>query len=160
MRETLQRARSCVSNGVPVAENDGLIIRLRLRTNVSRGTAGFVTFDARHLCALLSDAARPARERWQARTAGYFYSLDAAGGREIVAYHWHPTGRSHVTAPHLHLGAGAGTLAPELSKAHPLTGRVTPVAVLRLLIERFAVAPRRADWDAVLNQADGDLTDG
>jgi hypothetical protein len=64
-----------------------------------------------------------------------------------------------VSTPHLHLGAGAGTLRRELQKAYLATGLVTPVALLRLLIESFELRPRREDWDAVLEQAHGLLAE-
>jgi hypothetical protein len=49
----------------------------------------------------------------------------------------------------LHLGAALGTLRTEMTKAHLHTGVVTPVAIPALAVERFGVAPRRADWASV-----------
>jgi hypothetical protein len=105
--------------------------------------------EIRHFSMPVSNAARPARERWEAHTTGYHYALERPDGPEIVAYHWHPAGRSHVSEPHIHWGAGAGALIPELAAAHLLTGHVGPAAVLRLAIERFHVAPRRSDWSSI-----------
>ncbi|MGD9894924.1 MAG: hypothetical protein AB7U18_26875, partial [Dehalococcoidia bacterium] len=79
-------------------------------------------------------------------------------GREIVAYHWHPQGRSHVRTPHLHLGAALGTLRNEVTKAHLYTGMITPVAILSLVIEHFGVAPRRPDWATIFEQTERELT--
>ena len=108
----------------------------------------------RHFYTMAADTSREIRHRWQARTTSYYYKLDGTDGREILAYHWHPGSRSPVTLPHLHLGAGAGTLRRELEKAHILTGHVTPVALLALVITHFDARPLRADWPAVLHQAD------
>jgi hypothetical protein len=59
----------------------------------------------------------------------------------------------HVTPPHHHLGAGVGTVRGELVKAHLPTDRVTPAALLALLLDRFGVRPRRADRQVALDQA-------
>jgi hypothetical protein len=111
----------------------------------------------RHFYGLISGATQHAPHRWHARTTGYAYQLDDADGREILAYHWHPAGRSPVARPHLHIGAGAGSLRNELQKAHIGTGFVTPVTLVLLLLESFAVRPRRADWAAVVDAADAAL---
>src|ERR1035441_102287 len=44
------------------------------------------------------------RGPWKVSTAGYFYALDDSRDREIIAYHWHPGGRSPIRFPHLHVG--------------------------------------------------------
>lgn len=107
-----------------------------------------------HFYTLVADASRERQHRWEARTTGYSYRIGDAKGHEILAYHWHPSGRSPITQPHLHLGAGAGVLQRELQKAHVGTGFVTPVPLLSPLLESFAVRPRRADWAMVLASAD------
>lgn len=48
--------------------------------------------------------AEPPRGLWDAETAAYEYRLSDQDDREILAYHWHPEGQSHVETPHLHLG--------------------------------------------------------
>lgn len=132
-----------------------------MATSRLRRTGGsFVTLRFVHRFAVLTDADRPTRAHWQTRTVSYAYQLHDPDGREIVAYHWHPAGRGHVTMPHLHLGAGAGRLTPELTTAHLLTGAVTPVAALTLAIEAFGVNPRRPDWAAVFERAGTDLGEG
>jgi hypothetical protein len=113
---------------------------------------GPLTLSIQHYYALVADTTHNQRNRWQAKVATYYYTLDGTDGREILAYHWHPSGRSQTTTPHLHLGAGAGTLRTELMKAHLETGLVTPVALLSLVIEQCGVQPRRADWSAVLER--------
>ncbi len=85
------------------------------------------------------------------------YKLDHSDGREIIAYHWHPEGLSHERRPHLHVGAGFGSLRPEWHKAHLPTGHVSPTAILLLLIDQLGVAPRRDDWPDVFAQLDAAL---
>jgi hypothetical protein len=153
-RQALQRAISCVTSVVVSTQADTAETKLNCTGRLPRLSGGeAISLNIRHTFVLVHDASREARYRWLARTTGYLYALEAADGREILAYHWHPGGRSPVTTPHLHLGAAAGTLRRELEKAHLATGFVTPVALLTLLIEQFAVRPRRGDWAAVLDRA-------
>lgn len=153
LRDTLQRALSCVTVAVFARQSGSSRSELSLTCPLALARGGHLTLTIWHYYLLVADASHDARRRWQARTTGYRYAIEDADGREILAYHWHPTGRSHTTMPHLHLGAGAGTLRPELTKAHLATGPVTPVALLTLLLEPFAVRPRRTDWPAILERA-------
>ena len=68
-----------------------------------------------------------------------------------MAYHWHPTERSDVMFPHLHLGPGAKAEQSELMKAHLPTGGIALEDVLRLAIRDFAVRPRRRNWAEILD---------
>jgi hypothetical protein len=80
-------------------------------------------------------------------TRGYDYSLRTADGCEVVDYHWHPLGKSHVTAPHLHLGeAQLRHDAVLSSKDHLPTGRITFEAVVRIAINSGAT-PLHADHE-------------
>lgn len=159
LRETLQQAISCVSDGVLTTETDSVEVKLMLNPRRIRCSNAFVSLSLRYSAALVAHADQAVRSRWLAHTTGYMCALDDDDGREILSYHWHPQGRSHVTTPHLHLGAGAGALRRELQKAHLATGLVTPIALLRLLIESFAVRARRTDWLPVLDRAEATLTD-
>ena len=85
---------------------------------------------------------------------GYNYELQA-GGCPLLAWHWHPVGRSPITWPQLHLHGGSG--AVDLSKAHLAMGTVTLPAILRGAIMDLGVVPRRCDWLTVLEQAIADL---
>ena len=99
-------------------------------------------------------------------TAAYQYGVDDTNGREMFAYHWHPHVEG-VAYPHLHISRGAvmqafdavrlspsrNALQPQLADAHLPTRRIALEDVLRLLIEQFAVVPRRGDWDAALRLA-------
>lgn len=86
------------------------------------------------------------------QTVAYAYRLDAPAG-ELIAYHWHPQGRSTVTSPHLHLGAGAELGFGRLQGAHVPTGRIAIEDVLRLSIDELAVRPLRDDWRDILEPA-------
>jgi len=79
------------------------------------------------------------------------------GGQEILAYHWHPEGRSHVGTPHLHLGAGAEIGWPGLQKVHLPTGLVILPDQIELAIGS-GVHARRSDWRRVLDHARNELT--
>jgi hypothetical protein len=127
------------------------------RGRLTRPAGGHLGFYMLHAFATVLDTDRPRSERWQARTVGYQYRLEDAGGREIVAYHRHPQGLSHVAVPHLHLGVGLGSILAEMTRAHLQTGRITPVAILAIAVENFGVAPRRADWAAIFARAAQDL---
>ncbi len=95
---------------------------------------------------------------YRVQTTRYRYEIQDSLERELLAFHWHPSGRSNVVHPHLHL---SGRLPPldigprdapiALGEMHlPTGGLVTLTDVVRLLITEFGVAPRRADWAAVL----------
>jgi hypothetical protein len=80
-------------------------------------------------------------QRWRVITTGYVYSLDDANLQEILAFHWHPTGRSPVIEPHLHLGPGARVGYDRLHRAHIPTGHITIQEVLLLAINDLGVEP-------------------
>ena len=88
---------------------------------------------------------------WGVRPTGYRYEVREHDGPELVAYHWHPTGNSAITFPHVHahiLGSAA-----DLSKRHLPTGVVTPAEIVRCLIAELGVEPLRSDWQDVLANA-------
>jgi hypothetical protein len=91
---------------------------------------------------------------WLVQIMAYQYTLLDQDQREILTFHLHPEGLSHVTTPHVHLGPGAGQLRPELTRAHVPTGPVTLAAVVRLAIVEFSVGPLRSDWDATVRRAE------
>jgi hypothetical protein len=95
-----------------------------------------------------------ARGPWKVRTVAYYYTVGEAGehGREMFAYHWHPSERTAITYPHFHLYQGAGPMREDVRKAHFPTGRIAFEDVLRLLITQFGVLPFRDDWEAILDQ--------
>jgi len=92
---------------------------------------------------------------WVVDVQAYEYVLlDRAFG-EIVAYHWHPSGPSRVTHPHLHIG---GRTSPtDLSKVHLTTGRVSLADVVSMAIVELGVEPLRPDWRDVLDRAEREL---
>lgn len=153
-REAVQQAMSCVSAGVVLIDPGGHTasdtpgslslsenpVRLPGDHRISLGVDYFFRVEGN----------AELRPLWRVRIVTYFLTLLDADLREIVAYHWHPEGRSHETEPHLHLGAGAGSLRPELSRAHLPTARIAVQDVLRLAVEAFDVRPRRRDWADVL----------
>jgi hypothetical protein len=155
---TLQQAMSCLATAVfvrdghlpaggpytltfaggdPVSLGGAHRIRLRVRQN----------YDV---------APTSAGERsWSVQTIAYAYELLLPTDRELLAYHWHPTSRSPVHRPHLHLAAH--TVLLDLTRAHPPTGLVTLPAILRFAVLDLDAQPRRADWQAVLDATETDL---
>jgi len=93
------------------------------------------------------------RGPWRVSTGGYFYSLDDPDNREIIAYQWHPEGRSPMQFPHLHLGSGAGCRREDLAAAHCPTGRISVEEFLRFAIVDLHVEPLRPDWADVFDEA-------
>ncbi len=95
---------------------------------------------------------------WRPNPAGYWCELLHSGERELLAYHWHPTGASTITWPHIHV---SGPTAPvDLTRGHLPTGVVVLPAVLRYAIADLGVEPLRPDWEAVLAGAERALRAG
>ena len=103
------------------------------------------------------------RDRYDAVTIAYSYHLYDLQGSELIAFHWHPTGVSPVTYPHLHLTSRVRPFEiddpthpnwqPALisfSDMHIPTGPILLENVVRLLIDEFGVVPLRPDWDEIL----------
>lgn len=93
------------------------------------------------------------RGPYKVSTVGYLYALDDADGREVLAYHWHPKGRSHEARPHLHLGAGAAVGHAGVAAAHLPTERIALESLLRCALTDLGVEPLRPDWRRVLDDA-------
>ncbi len=90
----------------------------------------------------------------------YQYRLLDRDEREQLVYHWQPgpdyLGPDH---PHLHVSASLNAQtsaivrqAIDLDKLHLATGRVSLASVVRMLISKFRVAPRRHDWADTLDR--------
>jgi hypothetical protein len=106
------------------------------------------------------------RGPYKVQTAAYYYALEDQDGREILAYHWHP---SQPQYPHLHVGPGAvdsqwlaaverspqtNALRPDLMGAHLPTGRIALEDVVELVLDQFQVAPKRArHWRQTLTRS-------
>ena len=84
-------------------------------------------------------------------TSGYIYTVFDSRPQQVLNYHWHPGGRSHIVTPHLHFKQGAQVGLSEVRDAHLPTGYVTLSAFVEFLIRDFSVAPLRDDWKSVLN---------
>jgi hypothetical protein len=85
-------------------------------------------------------------------TTRYSYTVLDRLERELVAYHYHPSGVNWCTYPHLHVAATSDLFS---GKAHLATGWVSLPAVVRMLIEDPAnpVVSLRPDWSRVLDAA-------
>lgn len=160
VKEALQRAVSCVSDAVLVVSPGGYR---------PAGSIHYLTF-AQEFVRLKDDGAGLGlrtrysyrlqndptdRRAWLAACVDYLYAIHNADEREILAYHWHPDGRSPLVAPHLHLGPGAALGRVELTRAHLPTGAVGLPAVLQFAIRDLGVRPLRDDWTAILDAPEG-----
>lgn len=92
---------------------------------------------------------------WSTRNQGYAYTFATHHEAEILAFHWHPSGFSPNTFPHVHIGSAMiATDAPvrprDFHRAHIPTGQVFIEDVVRFAIAELGVTPLRNDWDAVL----------
>ena len=88
---------------------------------------------------------------WRTTTAGYRYTVTTGDGAEVLAWHWHPGGRSKVTRPHHHVGTSQ--LRPDgvlNTKHHVPGGRVALEDVLEHLVTDLGVTPERDDCLEVL----------
>ena len=79
----------------------------------------------------------------------YALAIHNGQDQEVVAYHWHPD--VGFKAPHLHLGHGAGEIAPSLQKAHLPSGEVDLRDFLLLAIREVGVLPLRPDFAEILS---------
>jgi hypothetical protein len=102
------------------------------------------------------------RRRWRVTTRMYQYRLLDRDERELLVYHWQPSdlyaGPDH---PHVHVSASLSahvsaidTETIDLDGRHMATGRVSPAAFIRMLIEEFGVAPQRSNWRQTLDRAE------
>jgi hypothetical protein len=153
--DPLQRAVSCVTKGVlnvtgyhPANEPHVLALgggRQGLKDGYT------LTLEQRY------DIVEAEGERgpWKVTTRGYIYALDDPDDREIVAYHWHPDGRSTEDRPHVHLGAGSGVTHVGLAGAHIPTSRVALEDFLLMCIEQFGIPAQRDDYLKILRETRG-----
>ena len=113
--------------------------------------------------AVVASPGQSNRPRFRAEIVRYFYGVQDLSGRELFAYHWHPSGMSPVLTPHLHVSSASPiTLPPRKSDSDPTelllnrlhfpTHRIDLTELARFLITEVGVGPRRPDWEQVLEQ--------
>lgn len=101
------------------------------------------------------------QQPYRATIANYAYAIQDLSGSELFAYHWHPTGVSHVKTPLMHFNGSTPVRMPKrpghpdervlsLRRAHFPTRRIELAAFIRFLIRDLDVEPRRPDWEQVL----------
>jgi hypothetical protein len=89
---------------------------------------------------------------WQVQRAAYFYAVGRHDTGELLAYHWHPLGKSPVVSPHLHVRANIQLGERWLGKVHLPTGPIELEDVVALTIEELGAEPLREDWELLLNE--------
>lgn len=147
---TRRDSRITVGNPITLIFNAGERIRL--------ASPERIYLEASQWCIAVSPS-DDVRRQWALQVSSYIYRVSTHDGVEILAFHWHPDGHSHVIDPHLHIGpASIGTNAQyrpgTMHNAHFPTGSVPLASVIRMAIEELGVEPRRPDWDAILRFAD------
>lgn len=95
----------------------------------------------------------PEPRQWQVHLVGYSYEL-YRDDAELLLYHWHPQGSSHLVEPHLHLGPSLLAAIGTKRALHLPTGEIRLAAFVTMLIREFGVRARRRDWQAILDSAD------
>lgn len=79
------------------------------------------------------------------------HAVQTIDDAEVIAFHWHPGGKSEVTEPHVHVGSTQLNPAGVLSKKHHIPApRMSVEGVLRFCIEQLKVEPLRENWSSVL----------
>ena len=145
-QDPLQRAFACVTKAVPRSQGGYHVspephaITLGTggtRVRLSGASRVHIRFTQFYRIVPVDES----RHSWQVVATSYFYALDDADQREIIAFHWHPDRRSDVTEPHLHLGPGARIGYDRLHRAHIPTGHVTIQDVLHLAVSDLGVEP-------------------
>lgn len=105
---------------------------------------------------------------FEVSTSSYQYAVLDVDEKEIVVYHWHPTGVSAATMPHPHVTA-AGAVELRQRAGSRLTGRKTHLGAfhlptgqvlledgVELLVREFAVDPLLPDWESILSRNRGE----
>lgn len=87
---------------------------------------------------------------WQVQRAAYFYAVGRQDTGELLAFHWHPRGKSPVTTSHLHVRANIQIGERWLGKVHLPTGFVAIEDIVKLAIRELGVEPIREDWEALI----------
>ena len=153
--EMIQRAVSCVSDSVVsvrggyyVADTSHTLVMNRGNPVRLGGTSALWLSIQQYYRIVGSETPRTP---WTVAEVGYRYEVMDADAREILAYHWHPTGQSSFVSQHLHIGHGAMLGREEFQNAHLPTGYVSVADLVRLLVEDFGVTPRHGNWESVLS---------
>jgi hypothetical protein len=89
---------------------------------------------------------------WKVQRAAYFYAVGRQDTGELLAFHWHPRGKSPIVAPHLHVRANIQVGERWLGKVHLPTGYLAIEDIVRLVIQELSAEPLREDWEALLTQ--------
>ena len=153
--DTIQSAVSCVSDSVVSVRGGYYVADMSHTLVMNRGNpvrlgGTYTLWLSIQLYYRIVKSGTP-RTPWTVAEVGYRYETMDANAREILAYHWHPTGQSSFISQHLHIGYGAMIGREELQNAHLPTGYVSVIDIMRLLVREFGVSPRRANWESVLN---------
>lgn len=88
---------------------------------------------------------------WQVDRVAYFYAIGRQDSGELLAYHWHPRGKSPVVSPHLHVRANIQVGDRWLGKVHLPTAAIPLENIVALVINELGAEPLREDWESVVD---------
>ncbi len=131
-------APSAAPHALIMAGNDAVALRGASRLTLAVSEHYTITED--------SDAG------WQVHRAAYFYAIGLHDTGELLAYHWHPRGKSPVVDPHLHVRANIQLGERWLGKVHLPTGAIELEDIVSLAVNELAVEPLREDWELLLHE--------
>ena len=130
----------------------------------THGGSGDLVFHIAHQFMIQRTLDIGTRETHSIVTSFYQYRILDYQENEIAVYHWHPTGKSSVTHPHLHVSA-AGSIElrqrigsklasrkTHLGRVHFQTRQILLEDVVELLIREFSVDPRHSDWQRIVQE--------
>lgn len=89
-------------------------------------------------------------DRYKVSTRGYMYTVMTHDGNELIAYHWHPGGKSDAIFPHEHIGTAAlNPSVPLKRKDHLRTGRISFESVAFNLFQ-IGITPLNMNYPEIL----------
>ena len=150
----MQRAVACVSAGVVRFDPEpGATFGLAVATPMALPATNLpdVRVTVRQWVMPLTESDQ--RRGWKAQLAGYSYRLNS-GQQELLLYHWHPQGPSHLVDPHLHPGPPLLAALGTKRAVHLPTGEIRLSDFVTMLIREFGVRARRRDWRSVMQSVD------
>ena len=89
---------------------------------------------------------------WWVQVVAYSYIL-GQDGHELIVYHWHPSGRSSITSPHLHVRTDIQIGERWLGKVHLPTGPIRLEDIVALAVGDLGAQPLREDWEKLIHEA-------
>jgi hypothetical protein len=156
----LQRSLSCLSRtavwrvgpNLSADRNENFVLDISGgAVTLKRGRLPDLRLVATHEFEVIPDDKH--RGDWKVRTLAYIYTIESAGGEELVEWHWHPLTTEDRPDPHMHVYGDDRGIGKALRKLHIPSGRVSFEQVVAFLFTDLEVEPARADWKKPLSES-------